>query len=375
MGSKDHFRFTCLFIGVAIVAGCTTVASEPTSTHLPTPPTFPVVAATITATATALPPSETPISLPPGSVLAGEQVATIKVGLFPQLLVFGEGAVWVPNAGSGTVSRIDPHTNEVVASIHIGDADPNFERFVPSRVTVGDGFVWAARNDTDSVVQIDPKNNEVVATIPIGMTPFALAMYHGELWVTSRYDDSVVRVDVRTQQVVATITGVNEPTAIVVTEDAVWVVNHLDDAITRIDPMTNQIVASVSLGTNAALFNPNCGSCVSGMVFQSSGIWVAVAVGAVVRIDPQTNQVVATIPTNIGTFGIVGDDQGIWFSNFEDQMIFLIDPQTNQIVGAIPTSSSLAFLASGEGSLWAATDYSDTNARNRVIRFDVQPLD
>ena len=180
-----------------------------------------------------------------------------------------------------------------------------------------------------------------------------------------------MHVDIKTHRVTATITGIKDPTDIAVTEDAVWVANHRDDTVTRIDPLTNKIVALVSLGTTSS--NPNCRSCVSGVAIGAGAVWVSVAVGGVVRIDPQTNQVVTIIPTNAGTFGIASDDQGIWFANGEDQAILRIDPLTNQIVGAIPSSAPLAFLVSGEGALWATTDFSDAQARNKVIRFDKQP--
>ena len=40
------------------------------------------------------------------------------------------------NVGSRTVSRIDPRTNQVVATIEVGNA--------PSGVVFSEGFVWVA---------------------------------------------------------------------------------------------------------------------------------------------------------------------------------------------------------------------------------------
>jgi YVTN family beta-propeller protein len=358
-----------LVLLLVLLISCTSEPME--SSAKPILPTSTLLLVSTPRIATPLSLTGTPIPLPPNTVLAGKEEVAIKVDLFPQQLIVGEGAVWVPNAGSGTVSRIDPQTNKIVATIPIGKADPNNEVFVPSRVTIGDGYVWAAKNDDDSIVQIDPKINEVVATFPIGVEPFALAVDHGILWVSSRFENSIVKVDINTQQIVATISNVTDPTAIAVTKNAVWVVNHQDDAVTRIDPRTDKIVAVISLGTRSS--NPNCGSCLSGITTGEGSVWIAVGVGGIVRIDPQTNQVIATIPTKGGTFGIVSNKQGIWFANWEDQAVLRIDPQTNQIVGAIPSSTQLAFLASGEGVLWATTDFSDSSARNKVIRFDIQP--
>lgn len=352
-----------------LFSSCTpaTTPSSPTKVVLPTATIIPTVPISTPAL-----PTEAAIILPSGTVLAGKEVVTIKVGSFPQQAAVGEGAVWVPDSGSGTVSRIDPQTNEVVATIPIGNADLNNGRLIPSRVTTGDGYVWVATNDDDSVVQIDPKTNQIVATISLGMTPFALAVKNGTLWVTSRENNSVLLVDVNTQQVVETIPDVKDPTAIAVTEDAIWVVNHRDDAVTRIDPLTNQVVTLISLGTTGVL-DPVCRSCVNGIALGAGSVWVSSIVGGVVRIDPQTNQVIAKIPGRGDTFGIASNDEGVWFANWKDLMIFRIDPQTNQVVGAIPVSARVAFLAIDEDVLWVTTDYSDRQAYNKVIRFDIQP--
>ena len=54
----------------------------------------------------------------------------------PVAVAVGEGAVWVANAGDGTVSRIDPETNDVVETVVIGQA--------PAGIAVGHGLVWVA---------------------------------------------------------------------------------------------------------------------------------------------------------------------------------------------------------------------------------------
>ena len=49
-------------------------------------------------------------------------------------IFYGAGAVWVANSGDGTVSRIDPSTNSVVATIRVGNS--------PLGIAVGAGYVW-----------------------------------------------------------------------------------------------------------------------------------------------------------------------------------------------------------------------------------------
>jgi YVTN family beta-propeller protein len=48
----------------------------------------------------------------------------------------GAGAVWVVNRNDGTVSRIDPDRNEVVATIAIGRE--------PRRIAAGGKAVWVS---------------------------------------------------------------------------------------------------------------------------------------------------------------------------------------------------------------------------------------
>ena len=58
----------------------------------------------------------------------------ISVGRRPVGIAVGSNAVWVANAGDGTVSRIDPQTNEVVKTIPVGSS--------PSGVAAAAGFIW-----------------------------------------------------------------------------------------------------------------------------------------------------------------------------------------------------------------------------------------
>ena len=56
-----------------------------------------------------------------------ETVTTVQVGDFPTAVAVGHGSVWVANAGDGTVSRIDPETRRIVATIRLG-ASPEGDR-------------------------------------------------------------------------------------------------------------------------------------------------------------------------------------------------------------------------------------------------------
>ena len=61
-------------------------------------------------------------------------MTTIPVGAGPTGIAVGAGAVWVANSRDGTVSRIDPRRDRVVATIAVGDS--------PDNLTVSAGRVW-----------------------------------------------------------------------------------------------------------------------------------------------------------------------------------------------------------------------------------------
>jgi YVTN family beta-propeller protein len=71
---------------------------------------------------------------------------TIGVGKRPEGIAVGAGFVWVANNGDGTVSKIDPRTNQVVDSIHVG-------RF-PIALTVGGGAVWVVNSGDRTVTRV-----------------------------------------------------------------------------------------------------------------------------------------------------------------------------------------------------------------------------
>jgi YVTN family beta-propeller protein len=77
-------------------------------------------------------------------------VATIKVGVQPTDIAIGEGAVWVANSNGNSVSRIDPKTNAVVATIKLKGRNT-------SSITTGYGAVWVGEAATNSIARIDPK--------------------------------------------------------------------------------------------------------------------------------------------------------------------------------------------------------------------------
>lgn len=140
----------------------------------------------------------------------------------PAGVAFGGGSVWVTDLIGGTVSRIDPGTNEVVEEIRTGKSDLG-------GVAVGEDSVWVASYgapeasalpeeayETDTLpnpnpearlLRLDPKKGDVVAEIPVEETALEggasdVVVGEGAVWVTS-VNAKLLRVDPETNEVTA----------------------------------------------------------------------------------------------------------------------------------------------------------------------------
>ena len=175
----------------------------------------------------------------------------------PSGIAVGAGAVWVANNFGGTVSRIDPKTDTVVDTIHVGNG--------PSGVAVGYGSVWVTNSSDGTLSRIDAVSDAVVKPIPLdgGATDVAVGL--GAVWVTDAMNGRVLRVDPQTNQVVAPINVGTGPSAISVGYGSVWVANSRDGTISRIDPQTNQVVG----GDPGRQLGP------SAIAIGAGGVWVA----------------------------------------------------------------------------------------------------
>src|SRR5204862_2357729 len=84
---------------------------------------------------------------------------------------------WALNQGDGSVSRVDPKTNQVVATIQAG---------IPGKggdISVGEGFVWVTAQNVP-LTKIDPATNKVVVQF-VGDGGDALRVGQGAIWLCS----------------------------------------------------------------------------------------------------------------------------------------------------------------------------------------------
>jgi DNA-binding beta-propeller fold protein YncE len=274
---------------------------------------------------------------PATTVPRPQVVATIPTGGFPYGMAFGGGSLWV--AGSDHVSRIDPASNRVEATIPFSAGGYGRAAVGPSGLAFGAGAVWAPMAVPGSIWQIDPASNRVVARISLGA-----------VWVTARGEGEsgvLFRVDPARQRVVAQVPLDGIPTAVAASPTAVWVATA-GGRVLQVDPKRNRAVGSVTAGGGPLLgFSQT-------IALGAGGVWLAEPFAElVVRIDPATRHVVARIPAGAATNLAIGQG-AVWVVS--SRGLLRIDPGRNRVVASVPAAKlRLTLLATtGGGAVWAA---------------------
>lgn len=292
---------------------------------------------------------------------AGTVVARIKVPVSGGLAV-GGGSVWVASTPAHTITRIDPTTNAVVATIPIGGSDPFHG---PTRLAFGHGTMWVLDGvaDCGCVHRIDPTTNSIVATIRLGsptgarIAPLGIAVAQDAVWIAVRSgtedapDGSVIRVDPATNRVSAIVGAGSSPefggpTRIAAHEGSVWAGVPSQKSVVRVDSASDTLIATTPGFT-----------CAEGdLATDDFGVWVADC-DAVRLIDRSTNQVTRTIripgATGMGVAGLAIGLGSIWA---QAGALIRIDPASGATVGTLPLDPSLVWgeysVEIGFGSVW-----------------------
>lgn len=310
---------------------------------------------------------------------AGSVVATIRVPSTGGIAV-GNGSVWVANTLEYSVTRIDPSTNTVIATIPTGRS-PEDLFHGPTRVAIGHGSAWVpdGRADCSCLHRIDPAQNTIVATIPLGtptfasfrLAPLGIAVTADAVWVALRHgreedalSGSVVRVDPATNEVTTVIplgssTDGEGPTRIAATEDSVWVATPSTRELTRIDAASRAVVATVPGLT--------CGE--GELDADDSGaVWVADC-DAVRRVDPASNTMTLAvkIPSPALSNGVRSLAVGLGSVWAQSDVLSRLDLATGALRGTLPLDPALVWgeysVATGFGSVWV-------RQIDRVVRID-----
>jgi YVTN family beta-propeller protein len=240
-------------------------------------------------------------------------VADVPVGARPVAVAFGEDAVWVANAGNGTVSRIDPTTKKVVQTIGgIGSS--------PVDLAVAGGMVWVANGGDGTLSEIDPHTNSVVETIDL-KGPNTLAP--------------------------------EETNAVAAGMGSVWVASGLHRVL-RISPETGDVRARIDVGSEAVALDVGEGA-----------VWAATSAERAIRIEPRTNALVARLPLDVLPVAVAAGGGSLWVAGIVVNQVWRLNPDTGGVAQTISFEGPVAAIAVDAGSVWIASGHSLSRVNGR----------
>jgi hypothetical protein len=107
--------------------------------------------------------------------LAKRVVRDVTVGTDPVAAAVGYGAVWVANAGNGSVTRV-PLAGDRIETIGLSDQ--------PSAIATGAGAVWVVSERGSKVLRIDPVDKQVTKTVRLANPPLTVVARAGRVYLT-----------------------------------------------------------------------------------------------------------------------------------------------------------------------------------------------
>lgn len=247
-------------------------------------------------------------------------------------------SIAVPASGGDSVQRSIDELKPI-ATLHLGKT--------ADWVAVTPNAVWVGSTGPDAVSRIEPKTNTVTATVKLGGAPCAgLATGFGSLWVPLCGQlPMLAKVDIRT----GTLTKVFKvgPAAaeggVATSPDSVWLVIDKSGTLARINPISGAIQQKIQVPPGS--YNPR---------YSDGQIWVTRADGSeITSIDAATGTNIGTTATGPGPRFLTDGDGAVWTLDQGDGTLTRVDTRTKatRIVG-VGTPGEGGDIAFGEGMIW-----------------------
>ncbi len=223
------------------------------------------------------------------------------------------GSLWIANCGSKSITRVDPKTSKITATLAIGATDA-----LASLAASADS-VWAFTDSRTTLSRIDPETNKVVDELRLPANCGSLAFGEGSLWVACPSETRILHINPATNLVDKRIEVAAGARAIAFGANSVWILCEKEGKIERIDPKTNKIVKTIDLMVPNAAGN---------LAFGDGFLCVTQTGFPLTRIDTTADQERVAQQFFGDAAGSIATSPGaIWLSNTSKGSVWRIDPK------------------------------------------------
>lgn len=268
---------------------------------------------------------------------------------------------YVPNAGDGTISVVDPFKEETIETISLGTSQASHGIALSKdgkKIFTGTGF------DGKSLVVIDAETKEVEKEIPFdaGVHGIDISNDGQFLYVTlmnglGSGEGTVAIFTVDKMEKIAEVKTGGGPAHIAVKPDGsqVWIANVNGDTIAVMDSKENQIIKTIDVGKvpNEVALSPD-----GKLAFVAN-----VESGVVSVIDTNQMEIIKSIKAGDAPHGVTVSPDGTeaWVANNDSNDVSVIDIDTFEVKATIPTGSYANHVAFSHDGEWAYVTNRDSN--------------
>jgi virginiamycin B lyase len=158
-------------------------------------------------------------------------------------LATGFGSLWIPLCTApASLAKVDLKTNRLTAVFAVGPAAAE------GGITTGAGKVWLIVDKSGTLAGLDPATGTILHTVKLAAGSYNPHFSHGRIWVTRAEGAELTRVDAATGAVLTVQTGPN-PRFLTAAAGAIWTLNQGDGTLTRVDAKNAQNTTNIALGT------------------------------------------------------------------------------------------------------------------------------
>ncbi|MGH2736307.1 MAG: hypothetical protein ACRDKZ_12055 [Actinomycetota bacterium] len=269
----------------------------------------------------------------------------VEVGAGPDGVAAGAGAIWVANSGDGTVSRIDPDTNDVAQTIEVGGS--------PEDLAVTAGVLWVGDAEAGTLARIDVSTGDPAgapARIPGAEgTSLDLAATRDAVWVVSR-SAGLYRVDAETGEALGIETEATSATDVAVGGGSVWVLDDEQNRLVQVDQTSGNPIGTVPLDLEVSGANGD-------LAVGGGGVWIADGESrSIFRLDLQVGARTAEISFTGSYASLHVQGDSVWVltgGNSGTGTLLLVDATTGAEVGdPLPLEGGPLDLVIGGDAVW-----------------------
>ena len=226
-------------------------------------------------------------------------VATVEAGAGPGWFAVTDDAIWVSNQNAVGVTRIDPETNRQVGLV--GDDAPCWHPVVAA------GSVWQSACDANVYMRIDPATNAVTRIPAEGR--FTLVVVDEVLYAGG--EAGLARFDEALGEFVA-VDGCCG-TAVPIGDDgsAIWLSNEF--TVNRFDPTEGMLPGELALSSARIA------------VIDGDDAFVTLEGGTLVEVDLDTLEIVRRVKLSQTAFPLTVTKDAAWVTAREEDTLWRVD--------------------------------------------------